>query len=168
MGIRELFNRGISFEKFVNTGESSHKEKTIDIYNGVQFDEDLISRIEAIDKKINVLVLAEIWCPDCMVNVPVLERIRQISEELNISIIRREGNEKYFEEYSVGGAVKIPTFIFLNEAFKEIGCFIERPSIVKNIYDSDSQAKIIVAIKKYRNSEYTAEKDDDILNILNY
>ncbi|NMB27944.1 MAG: thioredoxin family protein [Tissierellia bacterium] len=168
MNIKELFNQGVSFEKFVNTGADSYKEKTIQIYSSIQFDKDLISRIAAIDKRINVLALAEIWCPDCMVNVPVLQKIKDINDNFKISIIIREGNEKYFERYSVEGAVKIPTFIFLNKNFREVGYFIERPSIVKNIYDSDSQAEIIVATKKYRNGEYTDETARDILNILNY
>ena len=65
-------------------------------------------------------------------------------------------------------AVKIPTFILLNEDFKEIGYFIEKPSIIKDIYKGTNQAEIIIGMKKYRNGEYTMDTAKDILNILNY
>ncbi len=168
MKIEELFNSGIAFKDFIDEGDSSSKEKTIKIYDDIQFDEELIHRIKSIDEKIKALVLAEIWCPDCMVNVPVLQKIRDINDNFSFSIIKREGNEEYFKKYSVEDKVKIPTFIFLNNSFKEIGYFVERPSIVKNIYDNNNQAEVIVATRKYRNGEYIGETAEDILNILGY
>lgn len=168
MDMKKVFYEGISFEVFVKNGEGSHIEKTLDLLHSIQFEENIVSRIKAIDKKINILTLAEIWCPDCMINVPVLQKMKKYNDNIEFSIIKREGNEKYFKKYSVDGKIKIPTFIVFDDDFNEIGYFIERPKIIKDIYKSDNQVDIIIATKKYRNGQYGNETARDILDMLNY
>ena len=168
MDIEKLFNEGISFEAFLKEGEDSYREKAIEILNDTNFNEEITNRIKSIDKKINILALAEIWCPDCVVNVPVLQKFNEINKNINFSIIKREGKEDYFSKYAIEDKVKIPTFIFFDEEFNEIGYFVERPSIVKNIYDKKDQVEIIITTKKYRNGQYTEETAKDILDILGY
>lgn len=163
-----MFYNGISFEEFVNMDEDSYKEKTLEILNGIDFNKEFIERIKSIDKKINVLICAEIWCPDCMVNVPVLERMKNINNNIKISIIDRDENEDFLKKFIKGEKVKIPTFIFFDEDFNVLGTFVERPNIVKEVYKIGDQTAVIVTMRKYRKGEYTEETLKDILNILKY
>lgn len=166
--LNKLFNDGITFKEFLyNNEDKENSEKAKKFYDAIEFDEDIINSIKNIDRKVNVLVLAEIWCPDCIINVPVLGKMADINNNLHISIIEREGNQEHFKKYEEEGKVKIPTFIFLDEDFNEIGNFIEKPSIVKDVYKTSNQVEIIVTSKKYRNGEYVVEAAKEILNIIN-
>lgn len=165
---RKLFSTGISFEEFVNLDEDSYKEKTLSIFQTIKIDNELENRIKNVNKKINILICAEMWCPDCMINVPVVEKMRQINENINLSIVERENNEEYFSKYVSGENVKIPTFIFFDGDFNEIGSFVERPNYVKEIQSSDNQPLKIVTMRKYKKGEFTCETLKDILRILGY
>ena len=166
MCVMDLFSRGLSFEEFVNQDKDTYKEKTLEIYDGITISEELIAEIRAIDSIIHVLVFAEIWCPDCMINVPVLQKMSETNPNFNIRIVSREGHEEYMDSYKVNGKPKIPTFVFMNEEFEELGAFIEQPQVVKVIEAKGKQVEIIVAKRKYRKGEYAIETISEILNIV--
>lgn len=166
MDVYELYNKGVSFEEFVNKDKGTYKEKTLEIFNNIDFNEELINSLKRINKKVRVLVCAELWCPDCMINVPVLEKMRLYNNNIDISIVGREGNEDFFSKFSSTESVKIPTFVFYDEKFNELGSFVEHPKKIKEIIDKGNQAAIIVAKRKYRKGEYAEETLKDILEIL--
>lgn len=167
MDMKALFNKGISFVKFVNQDEDIHKDKTLDIYNNIKMTENIIEAIKQINIDVNIIAFAEIWCPDCMINVPPLEKMCELNDKINLTILPREGNEEYLEEYKIAGKAKIPTFILLDKDFNKMGYFIEKPSIVKNVEDNGSQADIIVTKRKYRKGEYTEDTIKEIIKIIN-
>lgn len=166
MGIQDLFERGLSFMEFVNQDKDTHKEKTLDLYHSIVIEDELESQIKSIHRKVNVLVFAEIWCPDCMINVPALQKIVDINPNFNISIVSREGNESYMEDYKVNGKPKIPTFLFLDDHFNLLGAFIEQPQVVRAIEAKGKQVEIIVAKRKYRKGEYMIETIQEMMNML--
>ncbi|SCZ06059.1 thioredoxin family protein [Alkaliphilus peptidifermentans] len=166
MTFSELMNNGCSFEEFIDQDKDINREKTVEIYEGIQLDENLKDRIKSIHKPFNVLVFAEIWCPDCMINVPALQKIKDINPNIHFSILPRDGNEEYLSQYKVGGKVKIPTFLILNEEFKVLGAFIETPKAVKDVVDKGNQVEIIIAKRKYRKGEYVKDTIEEILQYL--
>ena len=163
MDIVTLFNEGVSFDEFVNQDSDTYKEKTLEILDSIQFEDSEIELIKKINKKINILVCAEIWCPDCMINVPVLERMRDYNSNINISIVGREGNEELFMSQE---GIRIPTFLFYDSSFNELGKFIEFPKKVKEIVSKGNQPNIIVAKRKYRKGEFANETLKDIIDII--
>ncbi|PAB57511.1 thioredoxin family protein [Anaeromicrobium sediminis] len=166
MDMKQLFEKGVSFIEFVNQDKDTHKEKTLEIYNNAEIQDTIKDMIKSIDEKVNILVFAEIWCPDCMINVPALQKISDENSNFNLSIIPREGNESYLEEYKVGGKAKIPTFVFMDKDFNKMGAFVEKPLVVKNIEENGTQPEIIVTKRKYRKGEYVEETIKEIINII--
>lgn len=166
MDITKLYSSGISFEQFMTQDDGDYIEKMLDIYNNVEVNDDLLGKINSIHKKINVLIFAEIWCPDCVINVPALKKICDLNEDINMKIVPREGNEEYLNDYKIDGKTKTPTFIFMDSDFKVLGAFIEIPQVMKEAVTKGSQVDIIVAKRKYRKGEFTKETIKDILKIL--
>ncbi|WP_129599923.1 thioredoxin family protein [Anaerophilus nitritogenes] len=166
MDLRELFQRGISFIDFVNQDKDTYKEKTLEIYNHIKIDEDILEVIGSIHHIVHILVFAEIWCPDCMINVPAVQAISDYNSNFNISIVSREGNESYMENYKVNGKAKIPTFVIMDDQFNVLGTFVEQPIMIKEIEEKGKQVEIIVARRKYRKGEYINESIKEILEIL--
>ncbi|RKD33736.1 thioredoxin family protein [Thermohalobacter berrensis] len=161
-----LYDTGVSFDEFVNRDNDTYKEKTLEILNSINFTEEQIEKIKSIDKNIKVLICGEIWCPDCMINIPVVEKMRKYNDKIELSIVPRDGNEEYFIKYAPCEKVKIPTFVFYDEDFNELGSFVEHPKKIKDIVSNGNQANIIVAKRKYKKGEYAQETLRDILEIL--
>lgn len=166
MDIKKLYNSGITFEEFILQDGGSYKDKIMEIYNNIQIDDNLLKKINSIDKEINVLVFAEIWCPDCVINLPALKKICDLNKSIKIKIVPREGNEEYLEDYKIDDKPKIPTFLFMDAKFNILGAFIEIAQIIKEIVTRGNQVDIIVAKRKYRKGEFTNETIKDILKII--
>src|SRR5699024_12411455 len=92
---RKLFKSGTSFEEFVNLDKDSYKEKTLYIYNNININDEFMYRIKNI-KKVNVLICAEMWCPDCMIIVLVVDKQRQVNNNIHNYIIEKGVTEEYF------------------------------------------------------------------------
>ena len=166
MSTQEIFEKGISFMEFVNQDQDAYKEKTIEIYEQSSIDKNLEKEIKGVKEVINVLAFAGIWCPDCMINVPALQKMGEQNSNFKLSIVSREGNESYMEAYKVGGKPKIPTFVFLNDKFETLGVFVERPTVVKQVEANGKETEVIVVKRKYKKGEYIKNTIEEILDIL--
>jgi alkyl hydroperoxide reductase subunit AhpF len=166
MSVQGLFKKGISFMEFVNKDKDTYKERTLEIYNDIELDEALQQEIKKVHELVNILVVAEIWCPDCMINVPALQKMTEINPNFVISIVAREGNEAFMDNYKMNGKIKVPTFVIMDKDFKTLGAFIEQPQILKDIEEKGKQVEIIVAKRKYKKGEYIVETIKEILNMI--
>lgn len=166
MKFLELMNLGCTFEEFINMDKDINGEKALEMYANINLPEAVEARIKAINHRVNILVFAEIWCPDCLINVPALQKLKDTNSNIHIRILPRDGNEEVLAPYKVGGKIKIPTFIVLDKDYKEIGSFIETPIIVRDVVNRGNQVEIIVAQRKYRKGEFINNTIEELLNII--
>ncbi|GAB6085559.1 thioredoxin family protein [Alkaliphilus crotonatoxidans] len=166
MTFRELFMLGCSFEAFVDKDQDINREKTLEILENIILDEEIIHKISAIRNPVYILAFAEIWCPDCMINVPALKKMATINPLIEFKILPRDEYESYLTGYRLGGKVKIPTFIIFNEKFEELGHFIETPKVLREMVAKGNELEVVVAKRKYRKGEYVKETINEIINII--
>lgn len=165
MQISNLFENGMSFDQFIKTDEESYREKSLEVLESINFEEESIEKIKSIDEKINILICGEIWCADCMINIPVIEKMRTYNENINISIVSKDQIRE--SDIKIESHIKLPTFIVYDKDFNELGFFTEHPRKIKEIIESGNESNFLVTIRKYRKGEYTGETLKDILNIIN-
>ena len=95
--------------------------------------EDLAA-FSALPRPVKVLVLAEDWCGDVIANLPVLGRLAKDSGKLDVRIFLRDQNDDIMQGYLNKGQFKsIPVFVFLDQDFRELGHWIERPASVTEV-----------------------------------
>ena len=164
----ELFDTGITFETFVQEDGDISGEKLVEMYEGIVLEEERTKEIRGITRPVNILAFAEIWCPDCIINLPALQKIKDLNKKVNFKIVARDGNESYMQAYELGGKAKIPTFIVFDENFKEeLGHFIEIPKTLRNTIMASTQAERIVIKRKYNKGEYIRDTIQELLEIIN-
>lgn len=166
MDINLVFENGISFTDFVDQDNDTYRESTLEIFNKIQLSDDEIERIKSINKRVKILVCAEIWCPDCMINVPVIEKMRLINDNITISIVDKEQFEELHAIRYPSENLRIPTFIFFDEEFNELGKFVEHPKLIRELTASSNQVNLIITKRKYKKGQYTKETLKDILGII--
>src|SRR6202035_3549959 len=97
----------------------------------VDIDPADLQTFRSLNGPIHVLVLAEDWCGDVVANLPVLGRLARESGTLDVRIFLRDQNKDLAQRYlNQGKFESIPVFAFFDDAFNEIGVFIERPASV--------------------------------------
>ncbi|SHK21396.1 thioredoxin family protein [Tepidibacter formicigenes] len=166
MLLKELFYKGLNFDKFLESAEEVYKLKMEKIKNSINMDDVLINKIKSIGKKAYILAFAEDWCPDCQINLPGVSFICDLNKNIELRIVSREGNDKNMEKYKVNGKPRIPTFVVMDENFNELGVFIELPTILKEIINRGNETETLVSKRKYRKGEYVKDTISDMLKII--
>jgi thioredoxin family protein len=86
---------------------------------------------------LNVLALAEDWCGDVIANLPIVGRLAEASSgKLNLRVLLRDqqpGEQVMDEHLNKGQYKSIPTVIFLDSDFNEVGVWVERPDSVTKL-----------------------------------
>jgi hypothetical protein len=90
--------------------------------------ESIISGLKKISHKIHILVISEGWCGDAAQIVPVINKISEVCENLEMRIFFRDQDELLINHYLTNGGKAIPIVIFIDaENSKEIAHWGPRP-----------------------------------------
>jgi hypothetical protein len=140
---REQFQAGMTYDAY-KAQMTRNKEQFEQNEREVQLDPADVQAFKALPKPLNVLVLAEDWCGDVVANLPIVGRLAQASEgKLNLRVLLRdqEPGTVVMDEHLKDGQFKsIPTVIFLDQDFREVGIWIERPASVTQLREEKRQA----------------------------
>lgn len=130
---RERFEQGMSYEAYKeqmtrNRDRLEANEQT------VEFDAGDLAFFRQLPQPLHVLALAEDWCGDVIANLPVLGRLAADSGKLNVRVFLRDQNLDLMDQYLYKGEHRsIPTFVFFDQNFHELGHWIERPARVSEL-----------------------------------
>jgi selT/selW/selH-like putative selenoprotein len=124
----ERFAEGLTYDAYKaqmtrNRDRFEANEQTVELSSG-----DL-AFFTQLARPLHVLVLAEDWCGDVIANLPVLGRLAAESGKLDIRVFLRDQNLDIMDQYlNAGKHRSIPVFVFFDDAFEELGHWIERPA----------------------------------------
>jgi len=133
---RQQFDSGMTYAAYKaqmtrNLEQVEQNEKDLEL------DPKAVQALRSLPKPVNVMALAEDWCGDVVANLPVLGKLAAASDgKLNVRIHLRdqEPGSQIMDQYLNQGQFKsIPTFVFLDDNFNELGVWIERPASVTKL-----------------------------------
>ncbi|MEI3605464.1 thioredoxin family protein [Pseudogracilibacillus sp. SE30717A] len=117
MDLNTWFERGITKEEYMSSLDK-HRDSFMTIYNNFTIPDDDKSTLHS-KENIRTLVLAEVWCGHCMLDIPIL---LNIVEEAGIPIrfLRRDENLEVMDRYLTNDKRYIPIVIFIDNEGNEI------------------------------------------------
>jgi hypothetical protein len=130
---RARFEQGLTYDAY--KGQMARNRDRVEANERrVRIAPEDLAAIRGLPRPLYVVVLAEDWCGDVVANVPVLGRLAQDSGKLDVRIFLRDQNDDIMQRYLNQGKYKsIPVFVFFDQAFREIGHWIERPASVTEL-----------------------------------
>ncbi len=162
---QERFLQGYDFSSYVaKLGDDGHKFAARFAKYSVAPEE--ASFFTGLAEPVNILVLSEGWCPDCVNNVPVLARIAELNSGLQLRIFPRDANLDVMDQFLTGGKRTIPTAVFLDRELREIGRWVERPAVVQAGLASENEAEKAVWKREYFQGKYLDEVAREVRAIL--
>jgi hypothetical protein len=130
---REQFDAGMTYDAY-KAQMTRNREQVDQNEQDLQLKPEDVQAIRDLPRPVNVLALAEDWCGDVIANLPVLGKLAAESNgKLNVRVLLRdqEPGSKVMDEHLNQGQYKsIPTVVFLDGEFNEVGVWIERPASV--------------------------------------
>ncbi len=141
---REQFDAGMTYDAY-KAQMTRNKEQFEQNEKDLQLSADEIAAFKGLPQPVNVLALAEDWCGDVVANLPVLGRLeKEVGGRLNVRVLLRDqqpGEQVMDEHLNKGQFKSIPTLIFLDADYKEVGVWIERPDSVTKLREEKRQAQ---------------------------
>ncbi len=127
---RARWDTGISYEAF-KAAMTRNQERFAENEGRVVLDAETVRTFRSLPQRLRVLVLAEDWCGDVIANLPILGRLAKEVLTLDVRVFYRDQNLDLMERWlNQGKYQSIPVFVFLDQDFRELGHWIERPSSV--------------------------------------
>ena len=98
----------------LNETRMNRLEKTIQILDDVQH------KLQNLDKNYIWLVLSEGWCGDAAQIVPIIHKMAEASDKIDLRIALRDDNDALMQQFLTNGGKAIPKLIVLDSATLEV------------------------------------------------
>lgn len=151
------------YRNFVSTllkeGKSTGNEQSADLTHYSELNEvrmnrldktmvvpaENIKRLQAINSEMIWLVISEGWCGDAAQILPIINKMAEQSEKIDLKIVFRDENEELMDLFLTNGTKSIPKLIVLDKNSLEVlGDFGPRPTKAKQlILDYKAQHGIV-------------------------
>lgn len=150
MNFRALFTHAIDYEPFTQSGAEKDVEalRYFEALAGQVQDKTLYKRLSELQGSYNILVVAEMWCPDCHRNLPAIRAVTRSAPHLSLGLITPEEAGDEFSAFFGVDKIHIPFAAVLSSDFGLLGQFIERPRNANdaqgNMTDSYRRGKMLL------------------------
>jgi glutaredoxin len=137
-GVRIDISRGLSFEKYLLTGDSSQMASAIDRASSLVLSPPFEAFVKGIDAPLVLVVYTELWCPDCARTTPFVRAIAQANPLVTAVYFQRDEAAKSFLRAETGKA-SVPTIFAADEDGNIAGdVYVEYPEKVQALIDASA------------------------------
>jgi len=158
-------------EMMVNYSKLNHSRmKRLD--KTIKLPQEVIERIETLKTPIEWIVLSEGWCGDAAQNLPIINKIAEANENINLRIVLRDEHPELMDKFLTNGGKSIPKLIHIENEYSKIESWGPRPSVATKMV-TDYKAKngsITPEFKKDLQVWYNQDKGlstiDDMMTFL--
>lgn len=145
------------------TNLNFHRMKRL--YKTVTINSELATQIQSITLPQTWLVIAEAWCGDVAQNLPILQKMADLSENVELKITLRDENLHLMDLYLTNGGRSIPKLIALdNSTQNELFTWGPRPSTIQKVMNelkAENVSQISEIVEKIQIA-YNADKSQSI------
>lgn len=87
------------------------------------------NRLSKFTKNVTWLVITESWCGDAAHVVPIINKVAELHNGIDLKLVMRDENEPLMDQFLTNGGKSIPKLIMIDNATQEvINTFGPRPS----------------------------------------
>ena len=126
--MRDRFESGFSFTDYLKTVRKN-EELWHAVYKRVRLPEGSVDAAVAIPGTWHLLALSEDWCGDAINILPVLARLTEALDRVDLRVLSRDENPDIMDAHLTNGRSRsIPVVILLDEDYRERGWWGPRPT----------------------------------------
>lgn len=147
----------------LNTKRMDRWDKTLRIPN------EVIDQVKALKQKMTWLVLTESWCGDASPSLPVMNKLAELTPNLNLKVVLRDEHPELMDLFLTNGTRSIPKVIVLDSLTQKVlGEWGPRSSkATKMVLDHKAEhGKLTPEFKQQLQVFYNKDKGQDILKDL--
>ena len=174
--VKDLFDEGKSTTKDGGQSLVDYTKLNISrmkrIAKTTKLSDDIIQKVKSINHPITWLVLTEGWCGDAAQNLPIIEAIANLNENIDLRVVLRDENPELMNAYLTNGNMAIPKLIQIEDE-EVTNTWGPRPTIATKMVADYKAANgtLTPEFKKDLQIWYNKDKGEntiqDIMSLLN-
>lgn len=126
---RQQFEEGLTAEDYVASKVEANRERFLQ--NIAEFELSDEDRAFFAENPVTVAAFGEDWCTDVVQFLPVMMKLAQEVDTVELRVFERDDNMELMQPYlKEGKYASIPVFVVMDKDGNEKGHFIERPAAV--------------------------------------
>ena len=139
----------------------------------IKLTDSTIAKTSNFKEKQTWLVLTEGWCGDAAQNLPVINKIAELNQNINLKLVLRDENLDLMDKFLTNGGRSIPKLIALDSDNNVINTWGPRPSIAtKMVSDYKEEfgsldAQFKQDLQVWYNKDKGKNVQEDFLKFLN-
>lgn len=143
----EAYAEGRTFEAFM-VGVAANRHLWEALRARARVDAASLQRARSLEGRWRLLALADDWCGDAVNILPVVARLVDEMQDVEMRILGRDEHPGLMERHLTGGSRSIPVFILLDEAGRCRGWWGPRPSELQAWFEAEGRA--LPTTERYR------------------
>jgi len=133
-----------------------------------ELSDSLKQELHEVDRPMIWLVLTEAWCGDAAQNLPIINKMAEASDQIELKLILRDENLEIMDQFLTNGKSRsIPKLVCLDKETREVlGTWGPRPEKAVELYNSlrkDSNLPY-QEVAEQLHKWYTTNKNEEIQN----
>lgn len=150
------------FQDYLNyDSNNEYIEKQLKILDKITLSQDNINKIKGINKKLNIILVAQVYCPDCRAIVPFIKKFSEINENINVTYETRDSSKNILKNGLK--ADRIPT-IFYDNGIEQRVLLMEFPKVVLNAFESNPTDYDNIKYN-FRTGKFNSEIENELVNM---
>lgn len=147
----------------LNEARMNRLEKTIVVFPNVE------EKLKKLTQSYTWLVIAEGWCGDAAQIVPIISKMANVTDKIDLKIVFRDENEPLMQDFLTNGARAIPVVIILDNNKNYIAHWGPRPTDAKQlILDYKKQNGVVdepakIALQKWYLNDKGKQIQEEII-----
>lgn len=159
------WTQALPYVEFLNRhGEPRHRERWQRMYDQTLLTDSQRTLLASFTRRMHLLCVAGAWCGDCVLQCPILERIREASPVVEVRFMDRDAHADVQDALVMNAGRRVPVVVFLSEDFEECGRFGERTLSIYRRMARDRLGSVCLTGIVPPDDEYTAAVTADWMN----
>ena len=134
--------------------------------------DELINTVNNISKQQLWMVLTEAWCGDSAQNLPVIVKVSELSNNIELRILLRDSNLDIMDQYLTNGTRSIPKLVAFDEDGNELFRWGARPAAAQQLINELKEKGLqknewLVELHKWYANNRGKEIEKELLVLLN-
>lgn len=130
----------------------------------IKISDEIASEIQAIQVPQTWLVITESWCGDAAQNLPIIQKLATLNENIQLKLLLRDENSALMDLFLTNNSRSIPKLIILDAELNVMNTWGPRPSIAtKMVRDyKEKNGKLDADFKKNLQIWYNKDKGETL------
>jgi hypothetical protein len=117
---------GLSFDAYVATAKPDKQAAWRAVYDKIKLADPQRTLLASFTRQMRILVTSGVWCGDCVQQCPLLERIAEASDLIDLRFVDRDEHADLSQRIMICGGLRVPTVVFMAEDYEFIGLMGDR------------------------------------------